>query len=147
PTWKTEVKGKMVYVREQISASAPNVGTISTEHYVIVGSGAAGHAAAESLRRLGFKGQVTILTADADLPYDRPNLSKDYLAGSAPEEWMPLRSKEYFAEQKIAIRLNSKVTKVDTKAKALHLANGETIPYDKCLIATGGTPLKPKIEG
>ena len=57
---------------------------------MIVGGGAAGFAAAEMLRRQGFRGSIIMLSSDTGLPVDRPNLSKDYLAGSAPEEWLPL---------------------------------------------------------
>jgi len=68
---------------------------------VIVGGGAAGHAAAELLRREGYVGQLTLLSADESPPVDRPNLSKDYLAGTAPEEWIPLRPPKFFASQRI----------------------------------------------
>lgn len=146
-TWKTEVKNGKVYVSEKREAEALKVAVSGHEHFVIVGSGAAGHAAAEKLRRLGFHGKVTILTADTDLPYDRPNLSKDYLAGNAPEEWMPLRPAEFFQEQKIDLRVKAKVTKLDSKQKLLTLADGSTINYHKCLIATGGVPVKPAIVG
>lgn len=147
PTWRTEVENGKVYIREQRMPSPAKVESVAKEHFVIVGSGAAGHAASETLRRLGFSGRITILSADSDIPYDRPNLSKDYLAGGAPEEWMPLRPVDFFADQKIEIRLNSRVTGIDPKAKRLTLERGETVHYDKCLIATGGTPFKPKIEG
>lgn len=148
PTWHTEVKAGKVYVLEQRTPPTNFAdGKKVSEHFVIVGSGAAGHMAAETLRRLNFAGQVTLLSSDRDIPYDRPNLSKDYLAGNAPEEWMPLRSSEFFSEQKINLRLEAKVKKIDPKAKSLTLENGESIGFDKCLIATGGTPLRPRIEG
>src|SRR5262249_14602480 len=78
---------------------------------------AVGLAAAEMLRREGFSGEVTLLSADGDAPYDRPNCSKDYLAGSAPEDWMPLRSPEYYKEQSINLELSTEVTAIDTKAR------------------------------
>lgn len=147
PTWNTEIENGMVFVRNQRSVPPARERKPTKEHFVIIGSGAAGHAASEMLRRLGFSGEISILSADSDLPYDRPNLSKDYLAGNAPEEWMPLRSPEFFEEQKISIRLNSKVTKLNPKTKTLQLENGDFVHYDKCLIATGGIPAKPKIQG
>jgi hypothetical protein len=66
---------------------------------VILGGGAAGNAAAEMLRREGYSGPVTMLSADDAGPYDRPNLSKDYLVGNAPEEWIPLRLPDFYREQ------------------------------------------------
>jgi nitrite reductase/ring-hydroxylating ferredoxin subunit len=70
---------------------------------VIIGTGAAGSAAAETLRREGYAATVTVVGADPDIPYDRPNLSKDYVAGTAPEEWIPLRSREIYREQNIRV--------------------------------------------
>ena len=77
---------------------------------VIIGGGAAGYAAADMLRREGYGGQVTIISADDAPPYDRPNLSKDYLAGTAPEDWIPLRPKEFYAEADIDLRLGTTAT-------------------------------------
>src|SRR5262245_22859721 len=82
------------------------------ESIVIVGGGAAGNAAAEMLRRAGYAGPVTMLSADDAGPYDRPNLSKDYLAGNAPEEWIPLRSPDFYAEQGIELRLATRVAAI-----------------------------------
>jgi NADPH-dependent 2,4-dienoyl-CoA reductase/sulfur reductase-like enzyme/nitrite reductase/ring-hydroxylating ferredoxin subunit len=147
PAWKTEIRNGMVYVGEKCSEDAHKPGQSSKEHFVIIGSGASGHAAAERLRHLGFLGALTILSEDRDLPYDRPNLSKDYLAGNAPEEWMSLRSEEFYKEQRIDLRLNVKVTELDPKHKRIGLAGGRSIDYDKCLIATGGRPVKPNIYG
>ena len=81
---------------------------------VIVGEGAAGNAAAEMLRREGYGGSITILSADDSLPYDRPNLSKGYLAGSAVEESNPLRSAEFYRKQGIDVKLNARVVNIDT---------------------------------
>ena len=66
---------------------------------MIIGGGAGGYAAADMLRREGYGGGVTIVSADEAAPYDRPNLSKDYLAGTAPEEWIPLRPAEFYVER------------------------------------------------
>src|SRR5829696_173010 len=79
----------------------------SPRRIVIVGGGAAGFAAAEMLRRRGFAGELTMLSADDASPYDRPNLSKDYLAGAAPEEWIPLNGREFYAEKRIDLQLGT----------------------------------------
>ncbi len=147
PTWRTEVKDGMLYVREKHAAEQKPIAARTKEHFAIVGSGAAGHAAAERLRQAGFAGMITIFTADSDLPYDRPNLSKDYLAGSAPPEWIPLRPEEFYKEHAITIRLGTKVSKLSSGEKKLHLENGESVSFDKCLLATGGTPNRPPILG
>ena len=89
---------------------------------VIIGAGAAGGAAAEMLRREGYDGPVTLIGADDSLPYDRPNLSKDYLAGNAPEEWIPLRPPEFYREQKIDAFTNTTVTSIDPKTKQVTLS-------------------------
>jgi NADPH-dependent 2,4-dienoyl-CoA reductase/sulfur reductase-like enzyme len=147
PVWRTDVQNGIVYVREKKPAAAAHGAPFSDRRFVIVGSGAAGHAAAEMLRRKGFAGSLLVLSEDSALPYDRPNLSKDYLAGNAPEEWMPLRSAEFYQNEKIEIRLNSKVTELDAENKILRLASGDLVRFDKCLLATGGTPVRPAIEG
>ena len=83
---------------------------------VIVGGGAAGFAAAEMLRRQEFRGSIVMLSDDAAPPVDRPNLSKDYLAGSAPEDWLPLRPDSFYAEAGIDLRLESNVASIDTES-------------------------------
>lgn len=114
---------------------------------VIVGGGAAGQAAAEELRHQGFDGQVIILSEAAAVPVDRPNLSKDYLAGNADPDWIPLRSPEWYEENAVEIRLNTAVTKVDTSQSRLQLSNGETLNYHKLLLATGGRPRQLDVPG
>jgi NADPH-dependent 2,4-dienoyl-CoA reductase/sulfur reductase-like enzyme len=114
---------------------------------VIVGGGAAGNAAAEMLRREGYDGPVTIITADESLPYDRPNLSKDYLAGSAPEEWIPLRSADFYREHKIDTFTNTRVTAIDPKTKHVTLSDGRSLAYGALLLATGAEPVRLQIPG
>jgi NADPH-dependent 2,4-dienoyl-CoA reductase/sulfur reductase-like enzyme/nitrite reductase/ring-hydroxylating ferredoxin subunit len=113
----------------------------------IVGAGAAGHAAAETLRREGYNGQLVMIGADTALPVDRPNLSKDYLAGTAPEEWLPLRPREFFAEHEIALVLGARVLSVDTGRKQVLLESGRTQSYDKLLLATGADPVRLDLPG
>jgi NADPH-dependent 2,4-dienoyl-CoA reductase/sulfur reductase-like enzyme len=78
---------------------------------------------------------------------DRPNLSKDYLAGSAPQDWLPLRPDNYYAEAGIDLRLNTDVKSIDSKARNLVTAGGEVIAYDRLLLATGAEPVHLPIPG
>jgi len=114
---------------------------------VILGGGAAGFAAAEQLRRDGYQGELTMLSDDDAPPIDRPNLSKDYLAGSAPEEWMPLRPDDFYATKGIDLRLNTSVAAIDRDARRLLLAGGDAIPYDRLLLATGAEPVRLPVPG
>lgn len=108
---------------------------------VIVGGGAAGNAAAETLRREGYAGPITMLSADAAGPYDRPNLSKDYLAGKAEADWIPLRGPDFYEEQQIDLRLRTPVTSIDRDAREVVLEGGERIGYGALLLATGADPI------
>src|SRR5262249_1400510 len=114
---------------------------------IIVGAGAAGNAAAEMLRREGFAGSVTMIGADPSIPYDRPNISKDYLAGTAPEDWIPLRSRDFYAQQEIDLVLGVRAKAIDLKRKQLLLENEATHSYDSLLLATGADPVRLKIPG
>jgi NADPH-dependent 2,4-dienoyl-CoA reductase/sulfur reductase-like enzyme/nitrite reductase/ring-hydroxylating ferredoxin subunit len=114
---------------------------------VVVGGGAAGFAATEMLRREGFDGSLTLLSADADAPYDRPNCSKDYLAGQAPPEWMPLRDANWYADSEIDLQIDAEVSTLDIAAKSVSLKNGRAFDYDALLIATGAEPVRLPIEG
>src|SRR6476659_5773841 len=102
--WRVEQRDGKAFVREKLENAGPHSPSATSTmpgSLVIVGGGAAGNAAAEMLRREGFAGRLTMLSADESVPYDRPNLSKNYLAGSAPEEWITLRSPEFYKDQNI----------------------------------------------
>ncbi|MGH7287211.1 MAG: FAD-dependent oxidoreductase [Myxococcota bacterium] len=114
---------------------------------VIVGGGAAGAIAAETLREEGFLGRVTLLDSEPSGPVDRPNLSKDYLAGNAPEEWLPLRSEEFYRERGIERRVGARVERIDPAAKTLSLAGGEALGWGALLLATGATPVRLPVPG
>lgn len=114
---------------------------------VILGAGAAGNACAEMLRREAYRGPVTIIDPDPDAPYDRPNLSKDYLAGNAPEEWLPLHPKEFYEAQHIEILSGVEAVKLDVKSKTLTLSDGSSRNYGCLLIATGASPIRLDIPG
>jgi NADPH-dependent 2,4-dienoyl-CoA reductase/sulfur reductase-like enzyme/nitrite reductase/ring-hydroxylating ferredoxin subunit len=147
--WKVERNAKRIVVREKREQPKPNVrGPVEApRQIVIVGGGAAGFAAAEMLRRQDYRGSIVMLSNDAAAPVDRPNLSKDYLAGSAPEDWLPLRPNDFYAEAKIDLRLKTEVTSIDTKARKIVTSSGETIPYDRLLLATGAEPVRLPIPG
>ncbi len=110
--------------------------------FVILGGGAAGFMAAQTLREEGFQGRVILITRENRPPYDRPNLSKDYLQGHAEPEWMPLRSDDFFAEHDIEIWGEKEAVKVNSSAKQITFEDGNTLGYDALLIATGGVPRK-----
>jgi NADPH-dependent 2,4-dienoyl-CoA reductase/sulfur reductase-like enzyme/nitrite reductase/ring-hydroxylating ferredoxin subunit len=124
--------------------SNPTAGPASV---VIIGAGAAGNACAEMLRREAYRGPITMIDPDRDAPYDRPNLSKDYLAGNAPEEWLPLHPKEFYDSQHIEILSGAEATAIDTKAKTVRLSDGSSRSYDRLLIATGASPIRLDMPG
>jgi apoptosis-inducing factor 3 len=150
PCWKVERAGDTVFVREKLAAAAGKRARVSAkapDSVVIVGGGAAGLAAAEMLRREGYGGAVTMISADDSAPCDRPNLSKEFLAGTAPEEWMPLRPPDFYTGQHIDLVLNARVTSIDVRRKRVQLENGNTYAFGALLLATGAEPVKLPIAG
>ncbi len=114
---------------------------------VIVGAGPAGAACAETLRKEGYAGPVTLLADEPPGPVDRPNLSKDYLAGSAPEEWIPLRGPEFYAENGITFLLGDPAVRLDPAAHSLSLASGRSLTYGALVLATGAEPRRLTVPG
>jgi NADPH-dependent 2,4-dienoyl-CoA reductase/sulfur reductase-like enzyme/nitrite reductase/ring-hydroxylating ferredoxin subunit len=147
--WQVEHEGGRIFVRNKREQPKPHgKGPVDAPtKIVIVGGGAAGFAAAEMLRRQEFGGSIVMLSNDAAPPVDRPNLSKDYLAGNAPEDWLPLRPDSYYAEAGIDLRLDSHVTSIDTKARSVIVTGRAAIPYDRLLLATGAEPVRLPIPG
>jgi NADPH-dependent 2,4-dienoyl-CoA reductase/sulfur reductase-like enzyme/nitrite reductase/ring-hydroxylating ferredoxin subunit len=146
--WRVQVEGERVFVREKLApAAARSPVRPAPESIVIVGGGAAGLAAADMLRREGYDGPLTMISADASPPVDRPNLSKDYLAGTAQEEWIPLRAAEFYAERRIDLLLNARVTSLDLRQKRVSLADGGSREYSSLLLATGADPVQLAIPG
>ncbi len=146
--WKVEQQDGRIHVREKLKrGGSERKPTVAPDSVVIIGGGAAGDAAADMLRREGYEGPVTIVSADDSAPYDRPNLSKDYLAGTAPEEWLPLRSGKFYAGRKIDLRLGTAVTAIDVAGRHVTLADGATIPFGALLLATGAEPVRLRVPG
>jgi len=110
--------------------------------FVILGGGAAGYMAAQTLREDGFQGRVLMITREDRLPYDRPNLSKDYLQGHAEPEWMPLRPDEFFTDHGVEVARGKEVTRVDATTRVITFSDGDSLSYDALLVATGGAPRK-----
>jgi len=149
PRWRVEVNNGVAFAREKLGRQPPPSFQLesSPSSIVIVGGGAAGNAAAETLRREGYAGPITMFSADPALPCDRPNLSKDYLAGKAPEEWTVLRSADFYQSNKIDVRLNSYVTRLDPRSHEVELAHGTCHSYGALLLATGAEPVRLNIPG
>jgi NADPH-dependent 2,4-dienoyl-CoA reductase/sulfur reductase-like enzyme len=136
-----------VFVHEKLAPERPPVRAAGPRSVVIVGGGAAGNAAAEMLRREGYEGRITMLSADLSVPCDRPNLSKDFLAGTAPEDFVPLRPVEFYREHDIDLRLSAQVKTIDMGRRDVQVVDGDRVDYDALLLATGAEPVRLDIPG
>ena len=147
--WRVERIGDKIFVREKLpDARQSKKPSNRPSSAVIVGSGAAGLAAADMLRREGYDGPLTMISADDSPPYDRPNLSKDFLAGTAQEDWIPLRPPDYYAERRIDLVLGSRVELLDVRGKNYSAdKRQESTNMGRCLLATGADPIRLPIEG
>ncbi|WP_316207273.1 FAD-dependent oxidoreductase [Bradyrhizobium sp. SZCCHNR3118] len=147
--WQVEQAADRVVVRCKRDHTGParTPPADAPRRIVIIGGGAAGFAAAEMLRRDGYGGEITMLSNDEAPPVDRPNLSKNYLAGKAPEDWVPLRPDDFYSELNIGLRLRTQIAAIDGKARHVVLGDGKTVPFDRLLLATGAEPVKLKIPG
>ncbi|HJR62483.1 MAG TPA: FAD-dependent oxidoreductase [Gemmatimonadaceae bacterium] len=154
PCWRVEQRDGKVFVTGKIEpppARARQAATSAAtaripESIVILGAGAAGNSAAETLRREGFDGRVTVIDPDEGAPCDRPNLSKDYLAGNAPEDWIPLHPRSYYEEQRIELLLGRRATAIDARAKRVSLDDGSAHSFGALVIATGAEPVRLPIS-
>ncbi len=152
--WRVEKSNDKVFIREKLAVPDPKTKAKTARNskdlpasVVIVGGGAAGLAAADMLRHEGYDGSITMISADDSPPSDRPNLSKDFLAGTASEDWIPLRPPEYYTERRIDLVLGSRVTTLDVKKKQVQLENGKSYPFGALLLATGADPVRLPVEG
>ncbi|MGP3910167.1 NAD(P)/FAD-dependent oxidoreductase [Nonomuraea sp. 10N515B] len=108
--------------------------------YVIVGAGLAGAKAAQTLREEGFDGEIVLIGAETERPYERPPLSKDYLQGKSEREKIFVHAPEWYPDNGVDLRLGIPVTRIELDHHVVRLGNGSRQPYDKLLIATGATP-------
>ncbi|CAN7577301.1 FAD-dependent oxidoreductase [Pararhizobium sp. LjRoot255] len=149
--WRVEQRDGKIFVVGKRKRAEPtsSEGSVEAmpEKIVIVGGGAAGFAAAERLRREQYQGSIVMLSDDEAPPVDRPNLSKDYLSGKAPEDWVPLRGESYYSKNQIDLRLGTQVVRIDPHTLEVVLAGGGSIPYDRLLLATGAEPVRLTIPG
>jgi NADPH-dependent 2,4-dienoyl-CoA reductase/sulfur reductase-like enzyme/nitrite reductase/ring-hydroxylating ferredoxin subunit len=148
--WEVEQRNGLIRVshkRERSKLSPRGKAIAEPEKIVIVGGGAAGFAAAEMLRREGYQNSLVMLSSDDALPYDRPNLSKDYLAGTIPFDYVPLRDESFYEANGIETRLGRAALEIDVRAREVVLASDESVPYDKLLLATGAEPVRLTIPG
>lgn len=115
--------------------------------FVLLGAGAAGEAAAETLRREGFGGTIVMISSETDLPYDRTMLSKGFMTGDKADEDLPLRSAEFYDRLGITLMPGRTVTKVLPTEHTVRFEDGKPLKYSKLLIASGGEPVVPQVPG
>jgi NADPH-dependent 2,4-dienoyl-CoA reductase/sulfur reductase-like enzyme/nitrite reductase/ring-hydroxylating ferredoxin subunit len=145
PRWTVERQNGRIRITGKEKPQPPKrAPRVSPKSIVIVGAGAAGNAAAETLRREGYDGPITMIDPDPDAPYDRPNLSKDYLAGTAPEKWLPLHPAAFYERKRIEIARRT-VNALDVRTRSVVLEDGSRIDCDALILAPGAEPILPAI--
>lgn len=147
PSYGTKVENGQVWVRRFGKGTIPMPEGGDDRTFLIVGAGAAGNSAAETLRREGFAGRIVMVTGEAHGPYDRTMLSKDLLSGEAPAKWLPLRGQKFYDRLKIEVIPEKLVTAVDPPSRSVTFADGTTMKADRILLATGGTPRSLDLPG
>jgi apoptosis-inducing factor 3 len=145
--YEVERRGDRVLVGPKKSRLPACPPLTSPQNVVILGAGAAGAAATERLRHLGYAGPITLIGNEAPGPVDRPNLSKDYLAGTAPEEWVPLRTRKFYDKINVTLMTNETAVELHPARKSLLLGSGRTLSYDALLLGMGAEPVRLPIEG
>jgi 3-phenylpropionate/trans-cinnamate dioxygenase ferredoxin reductase subunit len=147
--WSVDRRDGRAFVRDALpQAQPPRLATEGLpESIVIIGGGAAGNSAAMTLRREGYQGSITMLSADRSRPYDRPSLSKDYLAESSKAVCLPLRSPKFYADHKIYVRCDHRVIKLDPAQRTVALSDGSELTYGALLLATGAEPNRLRVPG
>jgi 3-phenylpropionate/trans-cinnamate dioxygenase ferredoxin reductase subunit len=118
-----------------------------SETFVIVGAGLAGAKAAEALRAEGYDGRLVLIGAETELPYERPPLSKDYLRGESTREKTHALPDAFYSDNDIELRLATTVEEIRPDSHEVVVENGERIPFDRALIATGASPRRLEVDG
>jgi 3-phenylpropionate/trans-cinnamate dioxygenase ferredoxin reductase component len=115
--------------------------------HVIVGAGLAGAKAAEALREEGFDGRIVLIGDEAEQPYERPPLSKDYLRGESPRESARVHRDGFYVDSEIELRTGTTVERLELDRRAVVLADGERVGYHRLLLATGAEPRRLAVPG
>jgi NADPH-dependent 2,4-dienoyl-CoA reductase/sulfur reductase-like enzyme/nitrite reductase/ring-hydroxylating ferredoxin subunit len=150
PVYPLKVENGEVWIGEAVKPKFPKPAAplgSDPRVFLIVGAGAAGNAAAETLRRAGFAGRIVMATHESERPYDRPNLSKDFMTGKGGEELLPLHGEEFYPAQGIELLMGHRLVSLDTPGRKARFEGGETIAFDKALLATGGVPRRLEVPG
>lgn len=144
--WRVERRGERFFVAGRIDPVPPSP-SAGPESVIIIGMGAAGVNVADTLRREGYAGRIVMISSETDLPYDKPNLSKDFLAGNATAEWLPLHPPEYYEDQRIELRLGVTIWSVDTTARQIMTSSGERLTFGALVLATGASARTLAVNG
>jgi 3-phenylpropionate/trans-cinnamate dioxygenase ferredoxin reductase subunit len=120
---------------------------VSSQTFVIIGGGLAGAKAVEALRDNDFDGSIILFAEEEQLPYERPPLSKEYLAGKKSLSEFTVQDADWYRDHNVDLRLGSRVSSLDPAAHTVGLPDGTTAPYDKLLLATGSASRRPPIPG
>ncbi len=154
PRFPVRLEGDQVVVQvpdEKVERRTPEMcrcnAAADKRTFAILGAGGAGNAAAETLRQAGFQGKILMITREEVLPYDRPLLSKGYLAGEAGAEWLPWRTPEFYREHGIEVMPGREITRMDAAAKTVRFGDGASLNYAAALVATGGVALRLAAPG
>jgi apoptosis-inducing factor 3 len=150
--WRVDVRDGRAHVGKPIkrvpaARLTTSGGDAAPRSIVILGGGGAGNAAAEMLRREGYAGRLTILSDDASGPCDRPNLSKGYLAGTAPAKSNALRSLQFYRAHDIDLERSTRARAIDTAGREVYLTDGCRVSYERLLLATGAEPVHLAMPG
>lgn len=153
-SFPVEIQGEDIYVElpepvpeQQVPKMVTYNPDADKRTFVVLGAGAAGMTAVETLRQQGFEGRIILISKETRLPYDRTKLSKKFLQGSASENSLPKRSCEFYQEYGIELQFGQAVTKVDPAARLVRLENGVEMNYDALLVATGGAAVELDVPG
>ena len=147
--FRVEENDGNIFVRETIEPPSAYLRSLASPptSVVIVGAGAAGVAAAEMLRRCGYTDSIKLFDQLDTPPVDRPNLSKDYLAGTAEEAWVNLRPDDFYTSHDIELIRGQRIVRVDPSARHVVTENGATIKFGSLLLATGSSPTRLPVPG